>query len=162
LAHTGTTTGVTNPSYLTLDPAQRFLYAVNELKTFENEATGTLSSFSVDSATGGLTFINKKPTRGTDPCHAVMSRDGRLVFVANFMSGSVCVFSVAQDGSLEKASDFVQHVGSSVDPKRQNGPHAHSTVLDSTGNFALVPDLGLDKVLVYRVDAEHGKLTPAR
>ena len=162
LAHTGTTTGVTNPSYLTLDPAQRFLYAVNELKTFDNEATGTLSAFSVDPATGVLTFINKKPTRGTDPCHAVVSRDGRLVFVANFMSGSVCVFSVARDGSLEKASDFVQHVGSSVDPKRQNGPHAHSTVLDSTGTFALVPDLGLDKVVVYRIDAEHGTMKPAR
>jgi 6-phosphogluconolactonase len=161
LAHVGTTTGVTNPSYLALDPAQRLLYAVNELKTFENEATGTLSSFSVDSATGGLTFINKKPTGGTDPCHVTMSRDGRLVFAANFMSGSVCVFSVARDGGLEKATDFVQHVGSSVDPKRQNGPHAHSTVLDSTGTFALVPDLGLDKVMVYRVDSLHSKLEPA-
>jgi 6-phosphogluconolactonase len=158
LTHTGTTTGVTNPSYLTFDPAHRFLYAVNELKTFENEATGTLSSFSVDSATGRLTFINRKPTRGTDPCHAIISRDGRLVFVTNFMSGSVCVFSVARDGSLEKASDFVQHVGSSLDPKRQSGPHTHSTVLDSTGTFALVPDLGLDKVMVYQIDAEHGKL----
>ena len=79
LAHTGTTTGVTNPSYLALDPAQRFLYAVNELKTFEDEPTGTLSSFSVDSATGELTFINKKPTGGTDPCHVILSRDGRLV-----------------------------------------------------------------------------------
>ena len=161
LAHIGTTTDVTNPSYLALDPAQRFLYAVNELKKFENEATGTLSSFSVDSATGGLTFINKKPTRGTDPCHVIVSRDGRLVFAANFMSGSVCVFSVARDGSLEKESDFVQHVGSSVDPKRQSGPHAHSTVIDSTGTFALVPDLGLDKVVVYRIDSEHGKLKPA-
>ena len=161
LAHVGTTTGVTNPSSLALDPAQKFLYAVNELKTFEEEATGTLSSFSVDPATGGLTFLNRKPTRGTDPCHVTVSRDGRLVFAANFMSGSVCVFSVARDGSLEKETDFVQHVGSSLDPKRQNGPHAHSTVLDSAGSFALVPDLGLDKVMVYRINSTHGRLEPA-
>jgi 6-phosphogluconolactonase len=160
LKHSGTTTGVTNPSYLALDPAQRCLYAVNELKVFENAPTGTLSAFSVDSATGNLRFLNKKPTSGTDPCHVILSRDGRLVFVANFMSGSVSVFPVAGDGSLEPASDFIQHVGSSVDPKRQTGPHAHSTVLDSESRFALVPDLGLDKVVIYRIEAEHGKLKP--
>jgi 6-phosphogluconolactonase len=158
LTHTGTTAGVTNPSYLALDPAQRCLYAVNELKTFENAPTGTLSAFSVDSATGKLTFLNKRPTSGTDPCHVTLSKNGRLVFVANFMSGSVSVFPVANDGSLEQASEFIQHVGSSVDPERQKGPRAHSTVLDSASRFALVTDLGLDKVMVYRIDAERGKL----
>src|SRR5271157_1819394 len=155
----GTTTGVTNPSYLALDPAQRYLYAVNELKMFENAPTGTVSAFSVDAATGALTFLNRRPTSGTDPCHVVLARDGRLVFVANYMSGSVSVFPVARDGSLEAASDFIQHTGSSVDPKRQKGPHAHSTVLDAESRFALVPDLGLDKVLVYRIDRERGKLS---
>jgi 6-phosphogluconolactonase len=158
---TGITLGVTNPSCLALDPAHRFLYAVNELKIHEGEPTGTLSSFSVDSATGALTFLNRKPTGGTDPCHVALSPDGRLAFAANYMSGSVCVFPVARDGTLENASDFIQHAGSSVDPARQKGPHAHSTVLDSTGRYALVSDLGLDKVAVYRVDAEHGKLKPA-
>jgi 6-phosphogluconolactonase len=157
---TGTTTGVTNPSYLALDPQQQFLYAVNELKMFENAPTGTVSAFSVDSATGALKFLNKRPTSGTDPCHVILAGDGRLVFVANFMSGSVSVFPVARDGSLEEASDFIQHAGSSVDPKRQKGPHAHSTVLDAESRFALVPDLGLDKVVIYRIDRERGKLRP--
>jgi 6-phosphogluconolactonase len=157
---TGKTTGVTNPSYLALDPKQHFLYAVNELKMFENAPTGTVSAFSVDSATGALKFLNKRPTSGTDPCHVILTRDGRLVFVANFMSGSVSVFPVARDGSLEAASDFIQHEGSSVDPKRQKGPHAHSTVLDAKSRFALIPDLGLDKVVIYRIDPERGKLKP--
>ncbi|MGO9307821.1 MAG: lactonase family protein [Spirochaetia bacterium] len=155
----GTTTGVANPSYLGLDPAQRYLYAVNELKTFENAPTGTVSAFSVDAATGALTFLNRRPTSGTDPCHVVLSKDGRLVFVTNYMSGSVSVFPVAGDGSLEAASDFIQHNGSSVDPKRQEGPHAHSTVLDAESRFALVPDLGMDKVMIYRVDRDRGKLS---
>ena len=154
----GKTTGVTNPSYLALDPKQRFLYAVNELKTYENSPTGTVSAFSVDAKTGALTFLNKRPTSGTDPCHVTLDKSGRLVFVANFMSGSVSVFPVSRDGSLSEASDFIQHAGSSVDPKRQKGPHAHSTVLDAKSRFALVPDLGLDRIMVYRIDAGQGKL----
>jgi 6-phosphogluconolactonase len=157
----GKTTGVTNPSYLTFDSTGRFLYAVNELKTFEDRPTGTVSAFAVDPKTGGLEFLNKRLTHGTDPCHVLADRKGRHVFVANFMSGSVCVLPVNDDGSLGEACDFIQHQGSGIDPVRQNGPHAHSVTLDQANRFAFIPDLGLDRLMVYRFDPKRGLLEPS-
>ncbi len=154
------TTGVTNPSYLAFDSTRRFLYAVNELKTYEDNPTGTVSAFTVDPKTGRLGFLNKRLTHGTDPCHVLVDKKRKYVFVANFMSGSVCVLPVLGDGSLGEASDFIQHQGSSIDPARQRGPHAHSVTLDAAGRFAFVPDLGLDKLMVYRFDPKRGMLEP--
>jgi 6-phosphogluconolactonase len=155
-------TGITNPSYLAFDPSRRFLYAVNELKTYEGRPTGTISAFAVDSTTGKLAFINKQLTHGTDPCHVVLDGKGKHAFVANFMSGSICVLPVRGDGGLEPASDFVQHVGSGIDPNRQKGPHAHSVTLDAANRYAFVPDLGFDKLMVYRFDGKRGLIEPNR
>ena len=145
----GKTTSVTNPSYLAFDATQRFLYAVNELKSYQDSPTGTVSAFAAHPTTGELAFLNRQPTHGTDPCHVVVDRQRRHVFVANFMSGSVCVLPVRDDGSLDAACDFIQHLGAGIDPVRQSGPHAHSVTLDATNRFAFVPDLGLDKLLIF-------------
>ena len=153
-------TGVTNPSYLAFDPKQRFLYAVNELRTFEDKPTGTVSAFSVDSKTGKLEFLNKRLTQGTDPCHLTVDKTGKYVLLANFMSGSVCVLPIRDDGSLGDATDFIQHHGSSIDSSRQKGPHAHAVTLDESNRYAFIPDLGLDKIMVYKFDPEYGKLEP--
>jgi 6-phosphogluconolactonase len=152
------TTGVTNPSYLAFDASRRFLYAVNELKVYEDRPSGTVSAFAVDAKTGWLRFLNKRLTHGTDPCHVLVDDARKHVFVANFMSGSVCVLPVRDDGSLGEASDFIQHQGSGIDPARQKGPHAHSVTLDATNRFAFVPDLGLDRLMTYRLDARRGML----
>ena len=154
------TTGITNPSYLAFDSTRRFLYVVNELKAYEDKPTGTVSAFAVDPKTGKLEFLNKKLTHGTDPCHVVVDKKRRYVFVANFMSGSICVLQVLEDGSLGEASDFIQHQGSSIDPVRQKGPHAHSVTLDEANRFAFVPDLGLDRLMVYKFDPKRGMLEP--
>ena len=154
----GKTIEVANPSYLAFDATQRFLYAVNELKSYQGHPTGTVSAFALDPATGGLEFMNKQPTHGTDPCHVAVHPKGKYVFVANFMSGSIGVLPVRPGGGLQAVSDFVQHRGSSIDPVRQNGPHAHSVTLDGSGCYAFVPDLGLDKVVIYRFDAVRGML----
>jgi len=158
----GKSTGIMNPSYLAFGPTQLFLYAVNELKSHEGEPIGTVSAFRVDPNTGELGFLNKRLTRGNDPCHVLVDKQGRCVFVANFMSGSVCVLPVLGDGSLGEASDFIQHEGSSIDPVRQRGPHAHSVTLDQANRFAFVPDLGLDRIMIYEFDGQHGKLKPHR
>ena len=152
----GKTTGVKNPSYLAFDGTQRFLYAVNELKEFGGKPGGAVSAFAVDTATGNLELINQQPTHGTDPCHVVVDAKNKYVFVANFMSGSVCVLPVREDGGLEPACDFIQHQGSGIDPLRQKGPHAHAVTLE--GRYAFVPDLGLDKLLVYKIDPARGML----
>jgi len=154
------TEGVTNPSYLAFDPSRRFLYAVNELKEYEGAPTGAVSAFSLDPDSGKLTYLNTKPTHGTDPCHLTVDKTGGYVLVANFMSGSVCVLAIQKDGSLGDATDFVQHRGSSVDRARQSGPHAHAVTLDDAGRYAFVPDLGIDKLMVYAFDANQGKLKP--
>jgi 6-phosphogluconolactonase len=155
-----TMTGVANPSFLALDATRRFLYAVNELKSYQDQPTGTVSAFAVDDATGNLSFLNMRPTHGTDPCHVTVDTARRHVFVANFMSGSVCVLPVHGDGSLGDACQVIQHQGSGPDPVRQTGPHAHSVTLDRAGRFAYVPDLGADKLFIYRFDATRGVLEP--
>jgi len=155
-----TATGIINPSYLAFDSTRRFLYAVNELKTYESKPTGTVSAFAVDPKTGKLALLNKRLTHGTDPCHVLVDAKRKYVFVANFMSGSICVLPVLDDGSLGAASDFIQHQGSSIDPTRQVGPHAHSVTLDEAGRFAFVPDLGLDKLMAYAFDKQRGILEP--
>ena len=160
LTPVATNIGITNPSYLAFDASGRFLYAVNELKIYEGRPSGTVSAFAVDAATGKLQFLNRQLTHGTDPCHVVVDRRRSHVFVANFMSGSVCVLPLRSDGSLGEASDFVQHVGSGIDPARQKGPHAHAVTLDASERFAFVPDLGLDRLLTYRFDHARGMLEP--
>ena len=158
LAFVSKTTGITNPSYLAFDATQKFLYAVNELKVYEGKPTGTVSAFAVDPQTGKLKFLNRQLTHGTDPCHVLVDSQRTHVFIANFMSGSVCVLPLRDDGSLGEASDFIQHQGSSIDPVRQQGPHAHSVTLDASNRYAFVPDLGLDKLMVYRFDPKRGRL----
>ncbi len=145
-----------NPSYIAFSHNNSNLYAVNELKEFNYRASGAVSSFSYDDSNGKLNLLNQLPTQGTDPCHIVTDPTDSVVFVANFMSGSVAVYKTKKDGSLDGPTDFVQHSGASVDTFRQAGPHAHAVIFDSLDGLLYVPDLGLDKLLVYKVDIETG------
>jgi 6-phosphogluconolactonase len=151
---------VVNPSYVVLHPNGRYLYAVNEIQTMDRKPGGGVSAFAIDLETGALRYLNRQSSHGTDPCHLSVDRNGRYLFVANYSSGSVAVYPLTDDGQLEPASDVVQHAGSSVDPERQTGPHAHSINVDPSNRYALVADLGLDQILVYRLDLERGKLVP--
>jgi 6-phosphogluconolactonase len=149
-----------NPSFLDIDRKRRLLFAVSEVNDFDGKTVGGVSAFSIDRATGKLTLINQQPSMGTGPCHLVLDKAGRHVLVANYGSGSVAVLPVGPDGRLGPATATVQHTGSSVNPQRQKGPHAHCLILDPANRFAFGCDLGLDKVLVYRYDADKGTLTP--
>jgi 6-phosphogluconolactonase len=160
LRHQSTAVGVENPSFLALSPDNQYLYAVNEVKAFEETQGGAVSAFAVAKATGDLSFVNTKPTFGADPCHLVVDATGRFVLVANYTGGSLTVFPIRRVGDLGDPTDFVQHLGSSIDAQRQEGPHAHSIVLDPTNRYAFAPDLGLDKVMSYTFDAAKGRLKP--
>lgn len=149
-----------NPSFLAIHPDRRFVYAVNEIAQYKGEKTGSVSAFALDAMSGKLTELNQQSSKGTSPCHIVVDRTGKNVLLANYSSGSATVLPIRKDGSLAAASGVVQHTGSSVDPRRQKGPHAHSINLDASNKFAFVADLGLDKVLIYQFNAEQGKLTP--
>lgn len=149
-----------DPSFLAVHPSGRFLYAVNELGEFQETKGGGVSALSLDPATGDLKLLNQQPTSGGAPCHLTIDAQGRNVLVANYSGGSVACLPIAEDGTLKPMSSFIQHQGHSVDPARQKAPHAHSINLDPSNRFALVADLGLDQVLVYKFDGEQGKLTP--
>jgi len=142
----------TNPSWVTLHPNGRFLYAVNEVGNYKGPNSGGVSAFAIDRATGKLTFLNEVPTRGADPCYVTVDRTGKYALVANYTGGSVAVFPVLEDGRLGEAVTFVQHTGHGTNPERQEGPHAHSIDLSPDNRFAYVDDLGLDKVIVYTFD----------
>jgi len=148
-----------NPSFLTLHPNHRFLYAVNEISNYEGQRAGSVSSFSIDANTGMLTSLNRVSTRGTIPAHLVVDQTGKCLIVANYGSGSVAGFPLSTDGRVGAASAFIEHAGSSTGP-RQKGPHAHAVVLSADNRFVFVPDLGLDQVLSYRLDPAKCALAP--
>lgn len=149
-----------NPSFLAIHPTKKFLYAVGEIDNFDGKKTGGVSAFSIDPKSGMLKLINQHSSGGAGPCHLVVDGTGKNVLVANYGGGSVACLPINEDGSLREATSFIQHQGSSIDPKRQQGPHAHSINVDANNRFAMAADLGLDKVLVYRLDAERGLLAP--
>jgi 6-phosphogluconolactonase len=149
-----------NPSFLTVHPNQRFLYAVNELSQYEGKPTGSVTAFAIDPTSHSLKFLNRVSSGGSGPCHLVVDKTGKWLFVANYNSGSVAVFPIREDGSLGAQSAFFQHAGSSVNKERQTGPHAHVTALSPDSRFLLVADLGLDEVFSYRVDPAKGGLAP--
>ena len=155
------TENVRNPSYLCINKPRTHLYCVNEYKEYQGQPSGGVSAFRIDQATGALTYLNSRPSHGTDPCHLIVDPTGRYVLIANFASGSTCVLPILPDGSLGPETDWVQHQGSSVDPKRQAGPHAHAVEFSPDGRFAYVPDLGMDEVIVFAFDATRGKLAYA-
>ncbi|MGD1084849.1 MAG: lactonase family protein [Verrucomicrobiota bacterium] len=149
-----------NPSFLEVAPNHRFLYAVNELDTFEGKPAGSVSAFSIDAATGKLTFLNRQTSGGASPCHLTLDAQGKNVLVANYTGGSTERLPVQSDGRLGAPTDFQQHIGKSVNPDRQLGPHAHCVTLDDSNHFLFVCDLGMDKVLSFRFDASQDTLIP--
>jgi 6-phosphogluconolactonase len=162
LAHVANTKGVVNPSFLALAPSRRYLYAVNEVQEFAGKKSGAVSAFAVDQKTGELRQLNQQPSLGADPCYVDVDAAGRFVLVANYTGGNVSVFPVQRDGSLGEATDTKQYRGSSVNRERQEGPHAHSIVLDPTNRFVYSCDLGTDEIMIFRFDGRNGKLLPAQ
>src|SRR6266513_3805864 len=147
-----------SPSFLALHPNRRFLYAANEIGDFDGKKSGAVSAFVIDSHTGKLTPLNQQPSGGDGPCHLVVDRTGKTVLVANYGGGSVEALPIKPDGSLDSPAIFIQHHGTSADPQRQEGPHAHFIATDAANRFALACDLGLDKVLVYKFDPANSSL----
>ena len=141
-----------NPSFLCATP--QHIYAVNELKEFDGAAQGSVSVFTHDGQQ-----LCVRPTGGTDPCHVVLSHDGRLCVVANFMSGSFIAYQVNGSGTLAEEGQFFGFEGHSVDPQMQTGPHEHGATFDPADRFVYVPDLGLDRIHIYTYDRARMALT---
>jgi 6-phosphogluconolactonase len=147
-----------DPSFLAIHPNGKFLYSVNELGELNGRPGGGVTSYAIDRLTGGLTTLNQQASAGAGPCHLTVDRTGKVVLVANYGSGSVAALPIQENGSLKPASSAIQHEGQGTDPSRQEGPHAHSINVDAANRFAIAADLGLDRVFVYKLDADHGTL----
>lgn len=144
-----------SPSFLALHPKGRFLYAVGEASSVGDKHQGGVTAFAIESD-GKLKALNTQPSGGGGPCHLALDAAGRWLVTANYGSGSVAALPVRGDGTLDPPACAIQHAGSSVNKDRQSGPHAHCANLSPDGRFALACDLGLDKVMVYRLGAgEH-------
>lgn len=153
------TSDVQSPFFIAVSPDERFLYSIDAEK-FGGGEDEFVAAYAIEGRTGRLKRLNRQSARGTASCYLDVDATGRSVLVANYSSGSVAAFPVQADGSLGVAASFVQHSGSSVDPQRQKGPNAHSFVVSPDNRFALAADLGIDRIMIYRLDAAKAKLAP--
>jgi 6-phosphogluconolactonase len=147
LIQVGAVNAGANPSFLTIRPNGRALYAANEL-----DQNGAVSAFSIDKGSGALTRLVTQPSEGGAPCYVSVDKTGRALLVANYASGTVALLPIQPDGSLAPAASVAQHHGTGPTPERQEGPHAHCIIPDPSNHFALAADLGADRVFVYRLE----------
>lgn len=146
-----------NPAYVVVSADGRSVYTTNETDTFAGEASGGVSTFSRDAGTGRLTARSARISGGTAAAHLALSPSGTRLAVANYGGGTVAVFPIGTDGDggdLGDPTALVHHTGSSVDPDRQQEPHPHMALFDPVTGDLLVPDLGIDAVIVYRLNSD--------
>ena len=164
LAHFNTDTGaLTQPEFLLEAPEPAFFVLSPDgtrLYTCNSDTPGGLSAYAVEPATGRLTFLNRALAGSRGTSFITLDGTGRFVLVASYDGGNVAAFALKPDGSLGDWTAFAQHTGRSVHPERQTRPYPHAIVLDPTNRFALVPDLGTDRLCIYRFDEKTGALTP--
>ena len=140
---------VSNPSFLTVAPSGKFLYAVNQ------NSGGTpseVSAFAFEKTTGQLRLINKQLTGSEGPCYISIDASGKWVMVGHYTGGTIAAFQVEKNGSLKSHGQLIAHTGSSVNAQRQEKAHVHAAVFSPDQRLLLVPDLGTDKVMIYRFD----------
>jgi 6-phosphogluconolactonase len=146
-----------NPNTQVVHPSGRYLYSIVDAG---GGAQGGVAAFAVDRATGKLKRLNEVSSRGVQPIHLAIDSSGRALVVANYSSGSVAAIPILKDGSVGDSVSVIQHEGSSVDQRRQKGPHPHCATVSPDNRFLIVGDLGLDRVLVYHLDAAQAKIEP--
>jgi 6-phosphogluconolactonase len=154
---------ITNPSFLTISPDHRFVYAISEDPLSLGpplDHASYVSAFAIDPASGKLRLLNTVPASGTSTCYISIDKTGKYIFMANFGSGSISVVRVKEDGSLGELTSFIQDVGQSIDPSIQTEAHTHWVGVSPDNHFVVVSDLGLDRVFSFHFDQNTGKLSP--
>lgn len=145
------------PSFLTLAPGHRAVYAVNEM---QHGQPGSVSAFAVNGASAKLLSLNVVPSGGKGPCNTTTDHTGRALFVANYDSGSLASFKILPDKSLSGPVANIFYKGHSVNPERQHEAHTHCTTVSPDNRHLLVNDLGLDRIMVYSFNPSTARITP--
>ena len=151
--------GGESPNFIALGTDKKHLYVAYSKGTL-SDGKGSVMSFTIDPKTGMLNKLNEQSSEGVGPAHVSVDPRGRFVYVSNYGGGNLAIYPVNQDGSLNKASDIIQHSGKSIVTARQQAPHVHSAIPSADGKFIYVSDLGTDKIMIYEVK-DTGKLLPA-
>ena len=147
------------PGFLAIHPNSQYLYAIaSSIPDHEAKKTGGLSAYAIDAKTGKLSLINQQASGGRGPCHVSLDHQGLVALVANYSGGSASSIGINKDGSLKEPGSVIQHEGSSVNKKRQKGPHAHSVNPGPNDQFAFVADLGTDDIFIYQLDPAAGTI----
>jgi len=154
-----TVTEGSSPGFLAFSPNKDFLYSIYGKGTL-NDGNGAVMAFKIDPFSGFLKKVNEQSVGGKGAAHISIDPKGRFAYTANYGDASVTVFPINSDGTLAKASDYVKHTGSSINPQRQTRPYPHSSIPSADGKFLYVSDLGTDRIVIYEV-LNGGKLKPA-
>ncbi len=157
---TGLAAETVNPSFLTLHPNGKFLYAVNETSKMDGKNEGGVTAFEINPEDGKLKELNRKPSGGTAPCHLAIDKTGTFLVIANYGSGTVACYKLNENGTIGEKTAQIQHTGSGANPSRQSSPHAHWAGFSRDNKFAFVCDLGIDKVMIYQFNDQTGELKP--
>ena len=143
-----------NPSFLTLSPNGKFLFACTESKT---KNTGSVSSFEFKPENKSLTFINSQKSGGENPVYVTVHRNGKWLINGNYTEGSVSVFPISENGTIDTIAQNFQFSEGSVNTERQDRSHIHSTVFSPNFDYVFLPDLGADKIRCYKFENEKGQ-----
>jgi 6-phosphogluconolactonase len=149
-----------NPTFLAIDPDAQYLYAANEIASFEAQASGAVSAFAIDHDAAKLKAINKVLSLGTGTCHVTVDHLGRAAFCANYSGGSATSFVLSYNGQISDPVSHFQYSGHGPNKERQEAPHTHRVTVSPDNRFLLVNDLGLDCIHIYHLDDKNAKLTP--
>lgn len=149
-----------NPTFLALAPDGKYLYAANELSSFEGQKSGAVSAFEVDVPAAKLKAINQVASQGTGTCHVAVDHIGRAAFCANYTGGSASSFYLNPNGQISDVVSHFQYKGHGPNPDRQEAPHAHRVTVSPDDRFLLVNDLGLDCIHIYHLNDASARLTP--
>ncbi len=147
-----------NPSFVCVHSPRGILFAVSEVPDFNGERSGALSSWRIDPRTGQLSRLSERSSGGPSPCHVTLDRTACVALVANYGDGSVAAFPIERDGRLGETTGVHRQTGTSVNEHRQTGPHAHGAFVSPSNRYVVVPDLGADRLYLYRLDARSAKL----
>ncbi len=161
LNHIDTFTDRVGPNFQAIHPNGKFLYSVSDDRFNDEEPFGTVSAYSIDNHTGNLQLINEQSVNGRGTAHVSVDPLGIYLYVSNYSEGNLAMYQINEDGSISEAVDIAFHEGSSVNQSRQNAAHVHSAIPSADGRFLYVSDLGIDKIMIYRIDRENHTLEPA-
>lgn len=141
----------TSPTFLCISKDRSTVYSVNR----PDPATTTVYKWNENRT--ALLEQSTHLSEGEGPCYVTLNEAENLLGVANYASGNIAVYPLDSSGAISGKAETRQHSGSGPFLPNQKSPHAHCTMFDASGRFLYVTDLGIDKVLLYPIDAD-GKL----